>query len=113
GLDGREQRRDHGGAPARDRCEARRRRHLRLHGMTWSRRFRLRQHLQSSVWAWPVLGALLGAAAAPLDIWLEPHVSLPAAWSYTPSTATTVLTTVVGAAAALTGFVVTVSVLVV
>ena len=81
--------------------------------MSWSRRFRLRQYLRSSLWVVPVLGALVGAVAAPVDVWVDKAITLPPVWQYSASTASTMLTTVVGATAALTGFVVTVAVLVV
>jgi len=81
--------------------------------MTWGRRFRRRQYLRSSLWVWPVVGGVLGGLLAPLVVRLDEHVTLPDFWTYSPSTASTVMTTIVGAAAALTGFVVTVSVLVV
>ena len=63
--------------------------------MTWSGTFRRRQYLRSTLWVWPVI------------------VTPPAFWQYSPSIATTMLSTIVGASAALTGFVVTVAVLVV
>ena len=43
----------------------------------------------------------------------DEHIGTPSLWQYSPSTASTVLTAIVGATAALTGFVVTVTVLVV
>jgi uncharacterized membrane protein len=56
-----------------------------------------------------VLGPLLGFVTALLDQSVHP----PPQWTYTTSTASAVLSAVVGATAALTGFVVTVTVLVV
>jgi len=44
---------------------------------------------------------------------IDSHVRVPPQWAYSPSTASTVLSAVAGAVAALTGFVVTVTVLVV
>ena len=61
----------------------------------------------------PLLGVVLGVLLAFLDIRLEGSVHLPSNWTYSPSTASTVLSAIVGAMAALTGFVVTVTVLVV
>ncbi len=56
-----------------------------------------------------VLGIVLGA----LDVQLDKSIHLPSNWlTYSASTATTVLSAIVGAMAALTGFVVTVTVLV-
>ena len=43
----------------------------------------------------------------------DEHLGAPSLWQYSPSTASAVLTSIVGATAALTGFVVTVTVLVV
>jgi len=56
-----------------------------------------------------VLGVVLGSIAIDLD----KHAHLSQIWDYSPATATTLLSAVVGSTAALTGFVVTVSVLVV
>ena len=56
-----------------------------------------------------VLGGLLGSGVLETDR----AVDLPSYWQYSPATASTVLAAIVGAMAALTGFVVTVTVLVV
>ncbi len=81
--------------------------------MSWSRRFRARQFLRGSIWFVPVLGgaagSLCGIAAAEADR----HFSLPEGWSYSAGTAQAVLASVVGASVGLTGFVVTVAVLIV
>src|SRR6516165_12538277 len=73
--------------------------------------FRAREYLKGSLWIYPLLVAILG----PLVAWgtkqVDASVSVPSAWQYTPSTASTVLTTIVGATVGLTGFVVTVTVL--
>jgi uncharacterized membrane protein len=81
--------------------------------MSWSRAFSLRQYARGSLWILPLLGCFVGSLAASFDHQLEQSVSLPSAWQYSPSTASTVLATIVGAIVALTGFVITVSVLVV
>ena len=81
--------------------------------MTWSSRFRARQYLRGSLWVVPLLGAVLGVLLGSLGIVLDEHVSVPAYWHYSPSTASTVLSSIVGSTAALIGFVVTVTVLVV
>jgi uncharacterized membrane protein len=81
--------------------------------MTWSLRFRIRQYLRESLWVLPLVGGVAGAVFAPLDVRVEHLVSMPAGWQYSSSSASTLLATIVGAMAALTGFVVTVSVLVV
>jgi uncharacterized membrane protein len=81
--------------------------------MAWSTRFRLRQYLKGSLWFTPLLGCLAGPLLANLVIEIDRSVSLPPIWSYSAATASTVLTTIVGAMVALTGFVITVTVLVV
>jgi uncharacterized membrane protein len=81
--------------------------------MSWSTRFRLRQYLTGSLWFVPLVGGVLGWLAGATGPLAGESVDLRASWEYSPSTASTVLTTIVGATAALTGFVVTVSVLVV
>jgi uncharacterized membrane protein len=81
--------------------------------MSWATRFQLRQHFRQSLWAVPLLGAIAGAGLAVIDLGLEARVTMPASWSYSPATATSVLTTVSGAMVGLLGLVVTVGVLVV
>jgi uncharacterized membrane protein len=81
--------------------------------MTWATRFRIREYLRESLWVAPCLGAVVGLLGAVLVVWIDKHVKVPAQWQYSPSTASTVLSAVAGAVAALTGFVVTVTVLVV
>jgi uncharacterized membrane protein len=55
----------------------------------------------------------MGILGAAILISIDSHVKVPSDWAYSPSTASTVLSAIVGAVAALTGFVVTVTVLVV
>ena len=81
--------------------------------MSWSTAFRLRQFARGSLWLLPLAGGLLGALLSSGVILADRSVHLPASWIYSPSTASTVLAAIVGAMAALTGFVVTVTVLVV
>ena len=81
--------------------------------MSWATRFRIRQSLHESLWWVPLLGIVLGALLGVVDVRVDRSIDLPASWTYSPSTATTVLSAIVGAMAALTGFVVTVTVLVV
>ena len=81
--------------------------------MTWATRFRIRQYVQGSLWIVPLLGVLLGLLLGVIDVQVDKSIHLPANWTYSPSTATAVLAAIVGAMAALTGFVVTVTVLVV
>jgi uncharacterized membrane protein len=79
----------------------------------WSTVFRLRRSLRESLWFLPIVGAITGAFVGALIVRIDHSMSLPSAWQYSPSTASTVLAAIVGASAALTGFVVTVTVLVV
>jgi uncharacterized membrane protein len=81
--------------------------------MTWARTFRIRKYVRGSLWVLPLLCAVLGAGLAAVDVVVDKAIHLPAAWTYSPSTASTVLTTIVGAMVGLTGFVVTVTVLIV
>jgi len=81
--------------------------------MTWATRFRVREYLRESLWVVPAVGAVVGLLAAVGVVAIDKHVTVPAAWRYSPSTASTVLSAIAGAVAALTGFVVTVTVLVV
>lgn len=80
--------------------------------MSWATRFRIRQRLKGSLWVAPLLGVVLGVLLGFLDVRVEGSVHLPSNWTYSSSTASTVLSAIVGAMAALTGFVVTVTVLV-
>jgi uncharacterized membrane protein len=81
--------------------------------MSWATAFRVRQYVRGSLWIVPLLGGLLGAALGAADVAIDDSLTLPASWTYSPATASAVLSAIVGAMAALTGFVVTVTVLVV
>jgi len=81
--------------------------------MSWATSFRIRQYLRGSLLVLPLLGGVLGAILGGVDTAIDKSIHLPASLTYSSSTATTVLSAIVGAAAALTGFVVTVTVLVV
>jgi uncharacterized membrane protein len=81
--------------------------------VSWARRFRAREYLRGSLWLLPLVGAVLGALLAVGMREAEQAVDTPSYWTYSASTASTLLASIVGAAAALTGFVVTVTVLVV
>jgi uncharacterized membrane protein len=83
------------------------------HAVSWATAFRLRQFARGSLWLLPLAGGLLGVLLGSGLIWADQSVRLPSYWTYSPSTASTVLSAIVGAMAALTGFVVTVTVLVV
>jgi uncharacterized membrane protein len=79
--------------------------------MSWSASFRRRQTIRESLWMLPlaagVLGALLGDASQRIDR----TISVPTYWTYSASTATSVLSAIVGSMVALTGFALTVTVL--
>ena len=81
--------------------------------MTWSRRFRLKQSLRESLWVVPVGGGLVGAAIGIAAADAPTIVDLPSGLHYSEGTARAVLASVVGASIGLTGFVVTVTVLVI
>jgi uncharacterized membrane protein len=81
--------------------------------MSWATRFRLRQYLTGSLWVVPLIGAVLGVVLGSVDVVVDRSIHLPTEFTYSASTASTVLSSIVGGAAALTGFVVTVAVLVV
>ncbi len=79
----------------------------------WGIAFRARQFAKGSLWLLPLIGAVLGVVVGSIAIDLDKRAHLSQIWEYSPATATTLLSAVVGSTAALTGFVVTVSVLVV
>jgi uncharacterized membrane protein len=79
----------------------------------WRLVFQTRQYLRGSLWFLPLLGGLAGAVLGLLEAPIARRVEVPEALQYSASTASTVLSAIVGSTAALTGFVVTVSVLVV
>ncbi|MGW6985342.1 DUF2254 domain-containing protein [Streptomyces sp. NPDC054932] len=81
--------------------------------MSWAARFRLRQYAKASLWIVPLFGLLLGAALAFWAAGADGAGWLPDTWHYSASTASTVLSSVVGSMVALLGFVVTIGVLVV
>ncbi len=81
--------------------------------MSWGTRFRISQFVRGSIWLVPVLGGVTGSACGILASETGRHVDLPEGWTYSAGTAEAVLAAVVGASVGLTGFVVTVSVLIV
>ena len=78
----------------------------------WGIAFRARQFAKGSLWLLPLIGAVLGAVLGSIAVDVQSG-KLAGIWDYAPGTATSLLSAVVGSTAALTGFVVTVSVLVV
>jgi uncharacterized membrane protein len=81
--------------------------------MSWRRGFRTRLYVRDSLWVLPLAGAVLGAVLGLVDVQIDEAAHVPAQFQYSASTATAVLAAIVGAMAALTGFVVTVTTLVV
>ncbi|MFF2573705.1 DUF2254 domain-containing protein [Streptomyces sp. NPDC058084] len=79
---------------------------------SWAARFRLRQGIKASLWFVPTLGLVLGVLLAELALLTE-GTNWPGGWHYSATTASGVLTAIVGAMVALLGFVVTIGVLVV
>ncbi|MET9613592.1 DUF2254 domain-containing protein [Kitasatospora indigofera] len=81
--------------------------------MSWAARFRLRQYAKASLWIVPLFGLLLGVALAEAATAADGAAWLPKTWDYSATTASTVLSSVVGSMIALLGFVVTIGVLVI
>jgi uncharacterized membrane protein len=79
--------------------------------VTWSAFFRLRQNLKSSLWVLPLAAGVLGALLGDFGLRLDHAVEVPTYWTYSPETATSVLSAIVASMVALTGFALTVSVL--
>ena len=79
--------------------------------MSWAARFRVRQYLKGSLWFFPLVGAVAGPFLALLTKQADDSITVSTFWRYEPSTVGSVLTTIVGAAVGLTGFVITVTVL--
>jgi len=84
-----------------------------MFGVPWARRFRIRQYLRGSLWFLPLVGGVAGSLLAVLVGNLETAVQLPEQVTYSASTASGLLTAIVSATIAFTGFVVTISVLVI
>jgi uncharacterized membrane protein len=81
--------------------------------MTWARRFRRREAMRQSLWLVPLGGAVAGALVAWGAASVGDTFDMPAALTFTPSTASSVLSAILGAMIGLVGFVVTVTVLLV
>ena len=69
--------------------------------------------MRGSLWLLPVVGGFVGWACAVAAADTGPWASCRRHWTYSPGTAQAVLAAVVGASVGLTGFVVTVAVLIV
>ncbi|MFE9933717.1 DUF2254 domain-containing protein [Streptomyces sp. NPDC005533] len=81
--------------------------------ISWAARFRLLQYVKASLWIIPLIGLLLGALLAEWAAGVDGAGWWPDSWRYSATTASSVLSSVVGAMVALLGFVVTIGVLVV
>ena len=79
----------------------------------WSAWFRVREYVRCSLWVVPMLGGLAGVVLSYGSAKIDESVTVPLQWQYTQNTATTLLTTIVGAMVGLLGLVVTIGVLVV
>ncbi len=81
--------------------------------MTWAESFRRRESVRHSLWLVPLLGALVGALLAWGAERVGTKLDMPSERTFTPSTASSVLSAILGAMIGLVGFVVTVTVLLV
>lgn len=81
--------------------------------MTWAESFRRRESVRHSLWLVPLFGALLGALLAWGAERVGTKLDMPSELTFTPSTASSVLSAILGAMIGLVGFVVTVTVLLV
>src|SRR6187200_3268431 len=81
--------------------------------MSWQRRFRTGQFVRGSIWLVPVLGGVVGSLLGLAAAETSTHTTLPEGLTYSAGTAQVVLAAVVSASVGLTGFVVTVAVLIV
>ena len=79
----------------------------------WALVFKTRQYLKGSLWFLPLIGGIVGAVLGAIEAPLHRRVGVTEHLEYSAATANTLLSAIVGSTAALTGFVVTVSVLVV
>ncbi|MFF3686279.1 DUF2254 domain-containing protein [Streptomyces sp. NPDC002187] len=81
--------------------------------MSWADAFRLRQYAKASLWIVPLFGLVLGVLLAEAALAADRADWVPWGWDYSATTASGVLSSIVGAMVALLGFVVTIGVLVV
>jgi uncharacterized membrane protein len=78
--------------------------------MSWRTRFRASQYVKGNLWVAPLVAGLGGLVLAELAYWLDRTSDL-AVLTYSPETATAVVSATIAAVVSLTGFVVTVTVL--
>ncbi|MFD9219505.1 DUF2254 domain-containing protein [Streptomyces sp. NPDC060064] len=81
--------------------------------LSWAFAFQLRQYAKASLWIVPLFGLVLGVILAEYAMAADRTGWLSVKWQYSATTASGVLTAIVGAMVALLGFVVTIGVLVV
>ncbi|MFF1872054.1 DUF2254 domain-containing protein [Kitasatospora herbaricolor] len=81
--------------------------------LSWAFRFRFWQYVKASLWLVPTLGLIAGVVLARWAVVVDGTGVLPSSWTYAASTASSVLSSIVGAMIALLGFVVTIGILVV
>jgi uncharacterized membrane protein len=81
--------------------------------LTWAKKFRIKQYLRGSLWVVPLVGGVAGSLVALVVGELDAKLQLPEQMTFSGSTASGLLTAIVGAMVAFTGFVVTISVLVI
>ncbi|MDQ0797573.1 DUF2254 domain-containing protein [Streptomyces sp. B1I3] len=81
--------------------------------MSWASAFRLRQYVKASLWITPLFGLVLGVVLAELAVTADSSDWPPSGWRYSATTASGVLSSIVGSMVALLGFVVTIGVLVI
>ena len=79
--------------------------------MSWGIVFRARQHVKGSLWLLPAIGAVVGILLSDVGLWFDAHPLNSDVLRYSSETATAILSAIIGASAALTGFVVTATVL--
>lgn len=78
--------------------------------MSWGVSFRISQYVKSSLWLLPLVGGVAGIFLAEVFNWLDGRTDL-AILTYSPETATAVVSATIAAVVSLTGFVITVTVL--
>ncbi len=81
--------------------------------MSWSLRFKLREFLKNSLWLVPVIGVVICILAQRLVSNLDDRWDPPSGLTFTPSTASTMLSAIISASISLIGFMLTILVLVV
>jgi hypothetical protein len=66
----------------------------------WGLVFRTRQYLRGSLWVFPLLGGVVAGVVGQIGLPLDTGANASIPWQYTPSTASTILATIIGATAA-------------